>query len=144
MARQQTGTVSQTTVRKGLLSQKLGTHCLGSFRRSFVQASVLCCRPSTPPPLGHLSHKITQNMKCCPKILTEGNRKEMSRKENHTRNQNDHKRHAYENIDYAGVTKQHVMLKGHIPETSSDNDEIVLPHDIKRKMSTNSKKRYEV
>ena len=38
------GTVSQTTLRKGLFSQKIGTHCLASFRRMFAQVSV----PSIP------------------------------------------------------------------------------------------------
>ena len=50
LARQWKGAVSRKTLRKGLFSQKFGTHCLWSFRRSFVQASVPSWGPSTDPP----------------------------------------------------------------------------------------------
>ena len=42
---------------------------------------------------------------------TEGNRKQTSQKENHTRLRNDHTyKHTYdENIDYVGVTKEHIL-----------------------------------
>ena len=44
------GSFSDNIVKKGFFSQKLRTHCLGYFRRSFVQASVPSVGSSPPPP----------------------------------------------------------------------------------------------
>ena len=53
---------SSETLRARFFSQKIGTHCLGSFRRSFVQASESSL--GATPPRGLSLHSIFKDNNC--------------------------------------------------------------------------------